>query len=200
MAETASTSTPPSGEGGSSGTWLFPRWLTAPLESGFAALGSGARASAEWVGARGTRASSRARPWLEFIDFSAFGPAEGGLNGYLERIKLNAPYFMFNYLMLGLVLTCVSVITKPVALLGTVVVLWLYFQFFGVEATEEYYFMGFSLDDSEKLGVLVAIGLVTFWLTAGGFGIFLSVCSAVIFVTLLHGAFRKPSPAAIPPV
>lgn len=203
MPEATATQPPPApaAEPAPSSGLSLPRAVTAPIEGALSTVGSLASGATGWVGARGSRAASRARPWLEFADLSAFGLAEGGFKGYVERVKINAPYFLFNYVMLGLALTIFSVITKPIALVGAVILVWIYFQFFGSEhADEEYEFMGFSLDTTEKVGCLVFLGFIIFWFTAGGFGIFVSVLTAVAFVTALHGSFRKPSPDAIPPV
>lgn len=179
----------------------LPRAVTAPIETALSAVGNFASGITGFVTERGSRATAKARPWLEFVDLSAFGPAEGGLSAYADRLKINAPYFMFNYIMLGLALTVFSVITKPLALVGAALLIWVYFQFFGTEhAEQEYQFMGFSLDTTEKVGFMVFLGFIVFWFTAGGFGIFMSVLTAVLFVTLLHGAFRKPSPDATPVV
>lgn len=177
----------------------LPRFVTGPIEAVLSSIGGFTSGATEWVSSRGTRATSRARPWLEFIDLSAFGPAEGGISAYIDRLKINGPYFIFNYVMVGLAFTVFSVVTKPLALLGALLLVWIYFQFFGSESSDaEYQVMGFSLDNSEKIGLMVFLGFIVFWFTAGGFGIFFSVLTAVLFVTLIHGTFRKPSPDAIP--
>ncbi|PXF41774.1 PRA1 family protein B4 [Gracilariopsis chorda] len=183
------------------GSFLFPSWVTGPLESFFSVVGNSTKSVSSWVTTRGGRATSHARPWLEFFDLSAFGLAEGGFSGHFERLKINFPYFLFNYVLIGLTLSVISVITKPLALIGAIAIVWVYFQFFGTEhVNEEYQFMGFALDSSEKLGLLVLMGGLVFWLTAGGIEIFFSVLTAIAFVALVHGSFRKPSPDAIPAV
>lgn len=183
----------------SSGLHL-PRLIAGPIEALFSFLGGIAASMSGFLGERGNRATARARPWMEFVDMSAFGLAEGGFKGYIDRLKINCPYFLFNYVILGLVLTIFSVITKPLALVGSVLLVWIYFQFFGTESEQDYEFLGLTLDNTKKIGCMVLLGFIIFWFTAGGFGIFLSVITAVAFVALIHGAFRKPSPEAIPPV
>ncbi|CAN8068176.1 unnamed protein product [Agarophyton chilense] len=179
----------------------LPTWVTAPVECVFATVGNSTSAISSWASTRGAQATSRARPWLEFFDLSAFGLAEGGISGCVDRLKINIPYFLFNYVLIGLIMTVLSVITKVGALIGTLVVVWIYFQFFGVEhENEDYQIMGFSLDTSEKIGFLVLLGGLVFWFTAGGIELFFEVLTAIAFVAILHGSFRKPSPNAIPPV
>jgi len=190
---------PATSEQPESGGFRLPAAITRPIEAVLTFVGSFANGVSGWAGTSGYNATSRARPWLEFIDLSAFGLEDGGYSAYIDRLKLNAPYFMFNYVILGLLLTVLSVITKPLALFGALFLVWLYFQMFGVaNADEELRFLGFSLDNGEKVGLLVIVGFVLFWFTAGGFGIFFSVLTAVAFVTLIHGVMRKPSPDAIP--
>lgn len=184
-----------------SSPFQLPHVVTGPIEAVLSSIGGFTSGATDWVTSQGTRATSRARPWLEFIDLSAFGLAGEGIPGYIERLKINGPYFIFNYVMVGLALTVFSVVTKPLALVGALLLVWIYFQFFGSETSDtEFQIMGFSLDNSEKIGLMVFLGFVVFWLTAGGFGIFFSVLTAVLFVALIHGSLRKPSPEAIPTV
>lgn len=106
---------------------------------------------------------------------------------------------MYNYIMLGLFLTVLSMITKPISLVAAAFLIWMYFQLFGVaNVDEELQLFGFSLGNSEKVGLMVISGVILFWFTAGGFSIFLSIVTAVAFVTVIHGCLRKPSPEAIP--
>lgn len=154
------------------------------------------------VGDRGMRAihTSRARPWLEFFDLSAFKLERASFSAYFERLRLNVPYFLFNYIIVGLAMTVFSVITKPLSLIGAAVLIWTYFQFFGAETAEDdFRLFGFSLDTHEKIGCLVILGVAVFWITAGGLQVFFSVLSASIFVAVIHGIFRKPTAAVQPP-
>eukprot|EP00177_Eucheuma_denticulatum_P002881 GFKZ01005178.1.p1 GENE.GFKZ01005178.1~~GFKZ01005178.1.p1 ORF type:complete len:220 (-),score=32.03 GFKZ01005178.1:619-1278(-) len=200
----AAPAAPPSADLGtdspSSSPFSLPRFITTPVEVFFASIGSFASSASSFVTSNGSRATSRARPWLEFIDLTAFSLPQDGFSATLDRVKINATYFMFNYLLLGLALTIFSVVTKPLALIGSLALVWIYFQFFGAAAEDEYRIFGFEFEDPEKIGILVFFGFLVFWFTAGGFAIFLSVCTATLFVTILHGIFRVPSPDAIPPV
>lgn len=178
---------------------VLPHSVVAPFELAFSFVGNLASTSTSYVTSHGTRATAKARPWLEFFDLSAFKLPEGGFPAYIERLKINGPFFIVNYILIGLALTVLSVITKPIALIGALVIVWLYFQFFGAEnADQELKFMGFSLDYPEKLGLLVLLAGLVFWFTVGGVRIFFSVLTAIAFVFLLHGSFRKPPEDAIP--
>ena len=173
----------------------LPTAITGPIEAVLSTIGSSARTITGWVGSNGQRATSRAVNWLEFFDITAFGLDENGIKGHMNRLKLNTSDFFFNYIIIGLVITVLSVITHPIALVSAAILIWVYFQFWGVEhAGRDYEFFGFSLNDSEKLGAMVFLGAIIFWFTAGGFGIFMSILSAILVVTVIHGSFRKPRP------
>lgn len=180
--------------------WQVPSFITTPVEAVLGVLGKLAQGATDVIRSRTQVAASRARPWMEFFDLSAFKAADG-LSGYVERLRINGVYFLFNYVIVGLVLSVVSVITKPIALIGAALLIWLYFQFFGAETAEdEFRFFGFSLDTHEKIGLMVILGFIFSWVTAGGFGIFISVLIASLLVALIHGCFRKPSESALPEV
>lgn len=173
----------------------LPSAITGPIEAVLSTVGSSARTATGWISSHSQRATSRAVNWLEFFDITAFGLDENGIKGHMNRLKMNTSDFFFNYIIIGLVITVLSVITHPIALVSAAILIWVYFQFWGVEhAGRDYEFFGFSLNDSEKLGTMVFLGAIVFWFTAGGFEIFMSILSAILVVTVIHGSFRKPRP------
>lgn len=184
----------------SSSSFALPSFIVTPIELALSALGRVAQSCSGFLGLSGDLATNRAKPWLEFFDLSAFKLVDNGsFSDYLQRIRINAPYFAFNYCLLGLALTVISVITKPLAIVGVGALLWVYFQFFGAETRDgDFQMLGFSFDTTQKVGMMVFLGIIVFWVTAGGLEIFFSLLTATVIVTLAHGAFRKPSHNALP--
>lgn len=181
--------------------FALPGVITAPVEVGLGALGRCTAKVVNIVGSRSEAATRRARPWLEFFDLSAlFKPADG-IGAYIDRLRLNGSYFLFNYLIFGLVLAIISVITKPLAIIGVAFLIWVYFMFFGTEtATDIIHFYGFTFDVHQKVGIMVLLFLFCFWLTTGGLQIFITFITTTVVVTIVHGCLRKPSEEALPDV
>lgn len=182
------------------GSLQLPPFITNPIELALGTIGKFAASLTSLVGFSGDIATRRARPWIEFADLSAFKPADNGFKGYIDRLKLNAPYFLFNYIISGMALSIISIITKPLAIVGVGLLIWIYFQFFGAETRDgDFVFFGLSLNTYEKIGAMVTLGLIVFWITAGGLQIFISILSASALIMLVHGSFRKPSHDMITP-
>lgn len=198
--ERAFNSPPTPNNNESSTGFRIPAFITKPIEGVLAAIGGLTASSSSLLGVSGDLATSRARPWLEFFDLSAFKLVEeGGFKAYIDRLRINGPYFIFNYVILGLLLSIISVITKPVAIVGVVALVWIYFQFFGSETGEhDFKFFGFSFNHAQKVGAMVILALIVFWVTAGGLEIFFSILTATTIVGIGHAVFRKPSNNAIP--
>jgi hypothetical protein len=165
----------------------------AAVEGGLGNIGSSATRFWEWATQRSAAATSHARPWIEFFDLSAFGPSSSsGIGPYIERVKANVPYFLFNYIIFGLVLTLLATVTQPLALVGSFLLVLAYFHLFGSAAPEEVPFMGLSLDRNEKVGALIVLAFIVFWLTAGALSIFVTAATSTIFIAVLHGSLRVP--------
>lgn len=203
MAEGASSSTPlVNREETSTGGFrvpLIPRVVAGPLEALFSAIGNLGKGALSLVASRGMNVTSRARPWLEFADLSALGPAQGGAKEYLRRFRVNVRWFMLNYIVIGLVMAAISVITKPLALLGAVLLIWVYFQLFGAaqEGQEEVRFLGLMLDDEEKAGLMLVLSIVVFWISTDGFEVIMSVVLGTLIIAIIHGSLRKPHQDAL---
>jgi PRA1 family protein len=167
---------------------------THAVEKALATVGGAASTATSWVTDQGSTTLVRGRPWLEFIDFSAFKPvAEGGMKEYGDRLYANARYFRFNYLQLGIFLALLSTVTQPICLLGTLCLIAAYFHLFGAEAEEEIVAFGVVLGHDEKMGALIILGFILFWFAAGGFALFSSIVCGTLFIMLLHGCLRLPA-------
>lgn len=181
----------------------IPRVVAAPVEAALATVGGLAASGAAQVGERGldlSAAGSRARPWLEFADFTAFGLPTAGPGEVLTRFRANAQWFAFNYVMIGFGMAAISVITKPLTLLGAVFLAFVYFQLFGAatEGQEEVSFLGFHLDDKERTGLMVVLTGLVIMFAAGGLQILVSILTGTVVVAVVHGCLRKPHPDALP--
>jgi PRA1 family protein len=175
------------------GSRFIPHSAGLVVEAGLSNVGSSATRVWSWATERGAVAVSHARPWLEFFDLSAFGLAEGvGLRLYIDRLRINVPYFLFNYVIFGLVLGILTTITQPLVFFGSFLIIVAYFHLFGSSAPAEVPFMGLSLDKNEKVGALVLLALFVIWFTAGGLSAFVTIALSTIFIALVHGSFRKP--------
>lgn len=179
----------------------LPSVITKPIEVSLGTVGRFVATATNLVGSRSEVATRRARPWLEFFDLSAIKPADG-LSGYIDRLRRNCTYFVFNYLILGLGLSLLSVVTKPFAIIGCCLLIWVYFRFFGSETvSDEFNFIGITLDMYGKIGAMFLLSLFLFWLTAGGLQILISFVSASAVVAVIHGLVRKPhQETAVPDV
>lgn len=170
----------------------LPGLVCRPIETVLGTVGRVVSGTGGLVDSSREYATSRARPWVEFFDLSAIKPA-GGVGEYIGRIRQNLRYFLFNYIIAGFILSIISIITKPLALIAAAILIWIYFQFFGAEAAgDKYRFLGFELGTNEKIGTIVILGFLFFWLTAGGFRVVFSVLTAALIIALIHGALRKP--------
>ncbi len=177
----------------------IPRAVAAPVEAALATVGGLATSGASQATERGMSVASRARPWLEFVDFSAFGLASGGVNEYVTRFRANLRWFLLNYVLIGFGMAAISVVTKPLALLGAILLIWVYFQLFGAatEGQEEVAFFGLMLDAREKAGLMVVLSVVVFWFAAGGLNVLVSILMGTIVIALVHGCLRTPHPDAL---
>jgi PRA1 family protein len=163
------------------------------VETGLSNLASSAAHIWSWAAERGSIAVSHARPWLEFFDLSGFGLADGvGLRLYIDRLRVNIPYFLFNYVIFGLALGILTTITQPLAFIGSFVVVFAFVYLFGSSTPHEVPFMGLSLDKHGKVSSLVLLALIVIWFTAGGLATFVTIALSSIFIALVHGSLRKP--------
>ncbi len=178
---------------------MLPPAVAVPVEGALGAVGGLASVGLSQVARRGSQVTQGMRPWLEFLDFSAFGLASGGTNEYLSRYRANLQWFFLNYIMVGLGMAAVSEITKPVSLIGALLLLYVYFQLFGAnaEGQDEVRFLGLMLSVTERTGFMLLLGILVFYCVSSGMEIFVAVAMGTLVISVVHGCLRRPHPDAV---
>lgn len=179
---------------------MLPPAVAVPVEGALGAVGGLATVGISQVAQRSRAVTKGMRPWLEFLDFSAFGMASGGTSEYLSRYRANLQWFFLNYIMVGLGMAAISEITKPVALIGALLLLYVYFQLFGAnaEGQDEVRFLGLMLSATERTGFMLLFGVLVFYCVSSGMQIFVAVVMGTLIVSVAHGCLRRPHPDALP--
>lgn len=131
---------------------------------------------------------SRSRPWGEFLNTTQMSKPE--LGDLMERMKENLEYYAFNYLVILLVLSAITVLTSPLAFLGGIFIFVAYMYLF-VFNPEPVSVAGITLDNHVKAAAIMTFSLVVLWLTGAG-ATFTSLLVVVAVIALAHAALRRP--------
>jgi PRA1 family protein 1 len=144
--------------------------------------------SAETVKDRVADVWTRSRPWGEFGNTAQMNRPE--VSEVLERVKENAEYYAFNYLVILLVMSALTVITSPLAFLGGLFIVGAYFYLYFLNP-EPIVLLGISMDKNVKAAAIMLFSLVVLWLTGAG-ATFTGLVVVVGIIALTHAAVRKP--------
>lgn len=131
---------------------------------------------------------SRSRPWGEFLNTSQMGRPE--FAELFDRVKENAEYYAFNYLVILLVMSALTVLTSPLAFLGGLFIVMAYFYLYFLNP-EPLVVAGITFDNNIKAAVIMLFSLVVLWLTGAG-ATFTVLVAVVGVVALTHAAVRRP--------
>jgi PRA1 family protein 1 len=144
--------------------------------------------SAETVKDRVADVWTRSRPWGEFLNTAQMNRPE--LSEVLERVKENMEYYAFNYLVVLLVMSALTIITSPLAFLGGVFIFAAYFYLYFLNP-EPIVVLGISMDKNVKAAAIMIFSLVVLWLTGAG-ATFTGLVVVVGIIAVTHAALRKP--------
>lgn len=131
---------------------------------------------------------SRSRPWSEFMNTSQMSKPE--FAELFERIKENAEYYAFNYLVILLALSALTVLTSPLAFLGGVFIVLAYFYLYFLNP-EPLVIAGITFDNNIKAAFIMLFSLTMLWLTGAG-ATFTVLVVVVAIIALTHASVRRP--------
>jgi len=133
---------------------------------------------------------TRSRPWSEFGSASQMqvttNPGE-----LKDRMMDNFQYFFYNYLVILIVLSALTILTSPLSLLGGFFILAAYVYLF-VMNNEPITLSGYEIDNKGKMVIVVLFSLVVLWLTGAG-ATFTGLLITMTILSSIHAAVRKSS-------
>lgn len=131
---------------------------------------------------------SRSRPWGEFANTAQMNKPQ--VAEVFDRVKENAEYYAFNYLVILLCLSALTVLTSPLAFLGGMFIVAAYFYLYFLNP-EPLIIAGFTIDNNVKAVVILLFSLVMLWLTGAG-ATFTTLVVVVAIISVSHAALRRP--------
>lgn len=131
---------------------------------------------------------SRSRPWAEFANTAQMNKPH--FSELFDRVKENIEYYAFNYLVILLCLSALTILTSPLAFLGGlfIVLAYVYLYFLNPEPIV---IAGISLDNNVKAVLIMIFSLIMLWLTGAG-ATFTTLVVVVALISLTHAAIRRP--------
>lgn len=131
---------------------------------------------------------ARSRPWGEFANTAQMNKPQ--FPELFDRVKENAEYYAFNYLVVLLCLSALTVLTSPLAFLGGVFIVGAYFYLYFLNP-EPLIVAGLTIDNNIKAVLIMLFSLVMLWLTGAG-ATFTTLVVVVAIISLTHAAIRRP--------
>lgn len=131
---------------------------------------------------------TRSRPWAEFGNTSQMAKPEFG--ELYDRIKENAEYYAFNYLVILLLMSGLTILTSPLAFLGGLFIVMAYFYLYFLNP-EPIMLAGITFDNNVKAAFIMIFSLIVLWWTGAG-AIFTGLVVVVGVIALTHAAVRRP--------
>lgn len=131
---------------------------------------------------------SRSRPWSEFANTSQMTRPEFG--DLFDRIRENGEYYAFNYLVILLVMSGLTILTSPLAFMGGLFIVLAYFYLYFLNP-EPFLVGGLTLDNNVKAAFIMLFSLIVLWLTGAG-ATFTVLVVVVGIIALTHAAIRRP--------
>lgn len=107
-----------------------------------------------------------------------------------ERVKENAEYYAFNYLVILLIMSGLTILTSPLAFLGGMFIGLAYFYLYFLNP-EPLVVAGIPFDNNVKAGFIMLFSLVMLWLTGAG-ATFTVLVAVVGIIAITHAAVRRP--------
>lgn len=131
---------------------------------------------------------ARSRPWTEFANTAQMNKPH--FSELFDRIKENAEYYAFNYLVILLCLSALTILTSPLAFLGGLFIVAAYFYLYFLNP-EPLVIAGVSLDNNVKAVFILLFSLIVLWLTGAG-ATFTTLVFVVAIIALTHASVRRP--------
>lgn len=144
--------------------------------------------SAETLKSRMGDVWSRSRPWSEFACTAQMTRPE--FADLFDRIRENAEYYAFNYLVILLVMSGLTILTSPLAFMGGLFIVFAYFYLYFLNP-EPFVMGGLTLDNNIKAVFIMLFSLIVLWLTGAG-ATFTVLVVVVGIIALTHAAIRRP--------
>lgn len=131
---------------------------------------------------------ARSRPWSEFANTSQMNKPH--FSELFDRVRENGEHYAFNYLVVLLCLSALTVLTSPLAFLGGLFIALAYCYLYFLNP-EPLVVAGITLDNNVKAAVIMVFSLVMLWLTGAG-ATFTTLVVVVAVISLTHAAIRRP--------
>lgn len=131
---------------------------------------------------------ARSRPWSEFMNTAQMSKPE--FSELFERVKENAEYYAFNYLVILLLMSALTIFSSMLAFLGGLFIVLAYFYLYFLNP-EPIVVAGITLDNNIKAAFIMLFSLVMLWLTGAG-ATFTTLVGVVGIVALTHASVRRP--------
>lgn len=131
---------------------------------------------------------NNSQPWNEFLNTSQMSlPPFSDLR---DRLQQNLRHYGYNYAVILLVLSGITVLVSPFAILGLIMIFAAYLYFF-VLHPDALVVGSLQLDNRAKSIFLLIISLLLLGLTGAG-ATFTSLVAVVTLIALIHASLRKP--------
>jgi len=91
-------------------------------------------------------------------------------------------------------MTLISEVMKPLALIGVLILMYAYFRLWGhsAEGQDNINFLGLYLDDKQRTGFMLVLSVIIFLFASSGKELITRAVCGTMFVTCVHGVFRRP--------
>lgn len=183
----------------------LPPVVAKPLEGILGTIGGVVQVAISKVEIKTKKITKGMRPWLEFFDLSAFklpevSEDENRLSVYFSRVRINFKWFFLNYVLVAILMTLISEVMKPLALIGVLILMYAYFRLWGhsAEGQDNINFLGLYLDDKQRTGFMLVLSVIIFLFASSGKELITRAVCGTMFVTCVHGVFRRPHMDALP--
>lgn len=130
----------------------------------------------------------RSRPWSEFANTAQMNKPH--FAELFDRIKENAEHYAFNYLVVLLCLSALTILTSPLAFLGGLFIVFAYFYLYFLNP-DPISVAGMTVDNNVKAVVILFFSLIVLWLTGAG-ATFTTLVVVVAIISVTHAAIRRP--------
>jgi len=122
------------------------------------------------------------------------------LSVYFSRVRINFKWFFLNYVLVAILMTLISEVMKPLALIGVLILMYAYFRLWGhsAEGQDNINFLGLYLDDKQRTGFMLVLSVIIFLFASSGKELITRAVCGTMFVTCVHGVFRRPHMDALP--
>eukprot|EP00188_Purpureofilum_apyrenoidigerum_P005424 Plantae.Rhodophyta-Purpureofilum_apyrenoidigerum.ctg7043.p1 GENE.Plantae.Rhodophyta-Purpureofilum_apyrenoidigerum.ctg7043~~Plantae.Rhodophyta-Purpureofilum_apyrenoidigerum.ctg7043.p1 ORF type:complete len:193 (+),score=40.36 Plantae.Rhodophyta-Purpureofilum_apyrenoidigerum.ctg7043:228-806(+) len=134
---------------------------------------------------------SKAQPWSDFLNTKQFSVPQA--SEVPDRLKENVQHYLYNYIIVFVILSIFLILTKPLSLVSVALVAVGYYRLYIMAGDDSVKLGPLELDTSMKKGLVLGLGgLLLFWITGAITGI-MSLVGTVGLLGGLHALMRKPA-------